>query len=338
MSQVDHFFYTNDDDEIEEQYWEKKEAIRRNSPTAETAITIQSVSSNLIKQQPEIQVRLRKTNQIIIEQSKDAVLHLLKAKLLYDEYSENVPQQDARYRHYANNLQRIVVKDDTLTRQYFGETGNVKYHHILLPQHLLQELIQPLHGIAHKHPGKSKMLQEIRHRYYYPNMAKHAKRWVEGCEQCAKDNKVPNATITPELLILPEWDPGPEDAMQIDLLPNLPPSGGHEIVFTAIDVISQYLFAYPHTNASAINVAKVIIDIMTKHAYLPTMFITDKGTAFTSTIIAEITQTLGITLKCATTSIQRQRGSWSEHMRLSRRIPRWHVGNIADKGLNIYRL
>ena len=47
--------------------------------------------------------------------------------------------------------------------------------------------------------------------------------------------------------------------------------------------------------------AKALIDIMTKHAYLPTTLITDKGTAFTSTIIAEVTQILGITLKCATT-------------------------------------
>ena len=145
------------------------------------------------------------------------------------------------------------------------------------------------------------MLQEIRQRYYYPSMAKHVKKWVEGCEQCARDKRVPNATITPELLNLPEWDLGPEDAMQIDLLPNLPPSGGYENVLTAIDVFSRYLFAYPLTDASAINVAKALIDIMTKHAYLPTTLITDKGTAFTSTIIAEVTQILGITLKCATT-------------------------------------
>ena len=244
---------------------------------------------------------MRKTNQIIIEKSKDAILQQLKAKLLHEEYSENLLHQDARYRHYANNLERIVLKDEILTRQYFDETGNVKYHQILLPQHLLQELLQSLHGTAHKHPGISKMLQETRQRYYFPNMAKHVKKWVEGCEECARDKRVPNATITPELLNLPEWDLGPEDAMQIDLLPNLPPSGGCENVLTAIDVFSRYQFAYPLTDASAINVAKGIIDIMTKHAYLPTTLITDKGTAFTSTIIAEVTQTLGITLKCATT-------------------------------------
>ena len=104
---------------------------------------------------------MRKTNQIIIEQSKDAVLQQLKAKLLHEEYSENLLHQDARYRHYANNLERIVLKDEILTRQYFDETGNVKYHQILLPQHLLQELLQSRHGTAHKHPGISKCCRKF---------------------------------------------------------------------------------------------------------------------------------------------------------------------------------
>ena len=45
------------------------------------------------------------------------------------------------------------------------------------------------------------------------------------------------------MLNLPEWDLGPDDAMQIDLLPNLPPSGGYENIITAMDVFSIYLFA-----------------------------------------------------------------------------------------------
>ena len=225
VSQEEQIFYTNNDDETEEQYWARKEAIGNNPAIDKPTVTIQTLSTNLVKQHPYIQVRLRKTNQIIVEQSKDAVLQQLRAKLLHEKYSENLLQQDARYRHYTNNLERIVLKDEILTRQYFDETGNVKYHQILLPQHLLQELFHSLHGTAHKHPGISKMLQEIRQRYYYPNMAKHVKKWVEGCEECARDKRVPNVTITPELLNLPEWDLGPEDAMQIDLLPNLPPSG-----------------------------------------------------------------------------------------------------------------
>ena len=80
--------------------------------------------------------------------------------------------------------------------------------------------------------------------YYYPSMGKHVKNWVERFQQCAKYKRVPNATITLELLNLLQWDLGPEDARQIDLLLNLPPSGGFENVLSAIDVFSHYLLAY----------------------------------------------------------------------------------------------
>ena len=40
---------------------------------------------------------------------------------------------------------------------------------------------------------------------------------------------------------------------------------------------------------------------MTKHAYLPTTLISDKGTAFKSHVIEQVASVLGITLKHATT-------------------------------------
>ena len=89
--------------------------------------------------------------------------------------------------------------------------------------------------------------------------------------------------------------------MEIDLVPRLPPSGGNENIVTAIDVFSRYLFAYPTSNQDAKTVAQVLINIMTKHAYLPTTLISDKGTAFTSNVIKEVAGVLGITLKNATT-------------------------------------
>ena len=55
------------------------------------------------------------------------------------------------------------------------------------------------------------------------------------------------------------------------------------------------------SNQDAKTVGKVVIDIMTKHAYLPTTLISDKGTAFTSTVIKEMAGVLGITLKHAIT-------------------------------------
>ena len=116
---------------------------------------------------------------------------------------------------------------------------------------------------------------EIRQKYYFPSIAICVRSWVRGCEISIQDKRINNTRITPELIHIPEWDIGPEDLMQIDLLPEFPPSGGYENIITAIDVFSRYAFAYPVSNPTAVNIAKVIIDIMTRHAYLPTLNITD---------------------------------------------------------------
>ena len=298
----DQIFFTDEDEETEEQIWQRKKDARSHPTNQVPDISFEklSVHQGISSQQTTSQRLLNRTT-LAIEQQNDVILHHLRLKLQKEIYSETILQQDPRYRHYCSQIDRLSVQDDIVIRDYYDETGNVQYRQALLPKHLVSELLQSLHGSANKHPGISKMLYEIRQKYYYPGIAKIVKKWVLGCETCIKNKRTTNPSITPELLNLPEWDLGPEDALQIDLLPNLPPSGGYENIITALDVFSRYLFAYPVTDASASSTAKVIIDIMTRHAYLPTTLITDKGTAFTSRLVDEVAKILGIQIKCATT-------------------------------------
>ena len=302
VTEEDQIFYTDDNEETEEQIWQRKKDARSNPTNQLPDITLGKLSAHttVFSHQTTLQ-RLSNPTTMAIEQQNDVVLHQLRLKLQKEEYSETILQQDSRYRHYCSQIDRLSVQDDVVLRDYYDETGSVQYRQALLPKHLVSELLQSLHGTAHKHPGISKKLYEIRQKYYYPGIAKIVKKWVQGCETCIKDKRIKNPSITPELLNLPEWDLGPEDALQIDLLPNLPPSGGYENVITALDVFSRYLFAYPVADASASTTAKVLIDIMTRHTYLPTTLITDKGTAFTSRLVDEVTKILGIQIKCATT-------------------------------------
>ena len=302
VTEEDQIFYTDDNEETEEQIWQRKKDARSNPTNQLPDITLGKLSAHttVFSHQTTLQ-RLSNPTTMAIEQQNDVVLHQLRLKLQKEEYSETILQQDSRYRHYCSQIDRLSVQDDVVLRDYYDETGSVQYRQALLPKHLVSELLQSLHGTAHKHPGISKMLYDIRQKYYYPGIAKIVKKWVQGCETCIKDKRIKNPSITPELLNLPEWDLGPEDALQIDLLPNLPPSGGYENVITALDVFSRYLFAYPVADASASTTAKVLIDIMTRHAYLPTTLITDKGAAFTSRLVDEVTKILGIQIKCATT-------------------------------------
>ena len=104
-----------------------------------------------------------------------------------------------------------------------------------------------------------------------------------------------------ELLNCPEWDLGPEDVLQIDILPNLPPSGRSDNIITAIAVFSRYFFAYPSTRITAPTVARVIMDILCKHAYLPTTIITDKSIQFNSQVTREVAVVLGVEPKPGST-------------------------------------
>ena len=69
---------------------------------------------------------------------------------------------------------------------------------------------------------------------------------------------------------------------------------------------------------------------MTKYSGSPATHVTDKGTAFTSTIIAGIAQFLGITLKCATT----------KHSQTAVKLERTHASlqtNLKKRASEIYR-
>ena len=69
---------------------------------------------------------------------------------------------------------------------------------------------------------------------------------------------------------------------------------------TAMDVFSRYLFACPTSNQDVKAIAKVIINNMIKHAYLPKTLSSDKSRAFMSHVINEVADALGFTLKHAT--------------------------------------
>ena len=89
--------------------------------------------------------------------------------------------------------------------------------------------------------------------------------------------------------------------MQIALVAELLPCGGYENLVTVMDVFSCYFFAYPVANQYAKTIAENIINILTKHAYLPTTLICDKRSAFVSQVIKEVAYVHGITLQPAIT-------------------------------------
>ena len=100
-------------------------------------------------------------------------------------------------------MDRLSVTDEIITREYFDETESVKYNQVLLPKHLVPELLESFQGKDNKHPGLSKMLIEIRQNYYHPGIAKIVKKRVQGCKIYMKDKKFQTHSSLLNCLICP---------------------------------------------------------------------------------------------------------------------------------------
>ena len=83
---------------------------------------------------------------------------------------------------------------------------------------------------------------------------------------CISESRIHRKFTRPRLLIPNERFTATEDAKQIDLVPELPPSSGYEITVTAMEVFSRYLFDYPTSKQNPKTIAKLGSIIMTKYA------------------------------------------------------------------------
>ena len=90
-------------------------------------------------------------------------------------------------------------------------------------------------------------------------MAQLIKMWVMSCEQGIKESQTNHRFTRPPLQNPSEHITITEDAMQTDLVPELPPSAGYENIVTAMDVSSSYSFAYPTFNNDAKNNCQIHI-------------------------------------------------------------------------------
>ena len=151
------------------------------------------------------------------------------------------------------------------------------------------------------------------------------------CVSNASENHESITDSSPPLQKLTEQITGPEDAMLVDLVPEIPPSGGYHYIMRAIDVFSTYLFAFPTSSQDGKKVARV--NTKSKHWYLPPTTISDEGSVFLSQAIKEVAHVLGITLHYATTKhaqsiglLKRTDASLKKALKIAtgERRSRWH--------------
>ena len=167
------FFLSDETIEIEEEILLQKEQARqaaRDEVTTKIKMALQQTTPIPINKTSYTFGAIKEDARIRVEQISDLVFKTIKKKLICED--KHLLQTDPTAKRLLVHENRLIVKDGILMRKYCGECGQVTHHQILIPEHLITELLKAIQGQMGKQPGITKMIQECRSKYYYPGLEK----------------------------------------------------------------------------------------------------------------------------------------------------------------------
>ncbi|CAF1098166.1 unnamed protein product [Rotaria sp. Silwood1] len=197
---------------------------------------------------------------------------------------------------HPNNYPSFVVENGVLYKLIEIHPSRTKKKIPWVPQSMIKDLLYS----AHMHPtaahyGSDRTYYKLKNIYYWPNMLKDVKQYVQQCLLCSKYNipryKPPGLLETPEppneifdLIGIDFWGPTRETT-----------NNGNRYIITCTDHLSKFVIAKAIPTASANEAAKFIVeDIIFKYGHVPKHILTDQGSHFHNNLIQAITKDIGI--------------------------------------------
>lgn len=186
----------------------------------------------------------------------------------------------------------------------------------------INNIIKEFHDnpILGGHPGRKRLLDKIKTKYFWKKMSKDVSNYVKSCHSC-KINKPINKSV--ENMII---TPTPQKAFDIVLIDTIGPmirsDNGNEYALTLICDLTKYLVSIPIPNKSAKVVAKAIFEnFILLYGPMKTV-LTDMGSEYMNQVFKEILELLKIQYKSSTAyhhqtlgTIERSHRTFNEYLR-----------------------
>ena len=247
------------------------EEIGQDSPTAEIIAT---PGSDVITRE-----------RILVEQGQDPFLQ----KLLAEAVTEaEATQSPTCFYKKGGILMRKFRPVDAPADQEWRTT-----HQVVIPPPLRQQILEIAHEKMGGHMGVRKTYARVLEHFYWPKLMADVALFCRTCHECQIAGKsgrpIPPAPLQP----IPAVGE-PFDKLVIDCVGPLPKSRrGHQYLLTVVDAATRYPEAFPLRKIDGTTIAQVLTKFFCRVG-LPTHIHTDRGTNFTSKVIQQVLETLGV--------------------------------------------
>ncbi len=145
------------------------------------------------------------------------------------------------------------------------------------------------------HPGANNTLSLLQERFWWPNMARDVRRFVQGCPDCAI-SKSPRHLPSGKLLPLPVPN-RPWSHLGVDFITDLPPSGGNACILVIIDRFSKFCRLLPLKGLpTAMETAEMLFNSIFRTYGIPEDIVSDRGPQFISRFWHAFFNLLGVTV------------------------------------------
>ena len=207
---------------------------------------------------------------------------------------------------------RLVRKNGLLYRKYTAPGEREQVLQFITPKAYRNKALNGCHQEA-GHQGQIRTNSLLKDRFWWPGMTKDVKTTMEACGRCIRQrNAAQTAPLRPILVN------GPFELLHVDFTSvevtqqqNIQPRTVNVLVFT--DHFTRHTSAFVTPDQTAKTAAKFLWECIITTYGAPAQIISDQGRAFTSNLLRELCELLGIR-KIQTTAYHPQSNGQCERM------------------------
>ena len=204
----------------------------------------------------------------------------------------------------------------------------------MVPSRLVTATLR-MHHEGYGHMGTNRMLETIRLRYFWPNMAEDIADHTGKCINCKLRKTYQRK---PKVPIMKYDDTArPLDRVHVDLTGPLPLSKlKNRYIMVVKDYLTKYVWLIPLKTKTAMEVAEAFVGEFICHAGVPGRLVSDRGNEFVNQLLVNISRVMGINRVSTTPYNPRADGFVENHNKTLKDQLFHFVDNLKQDDWDVY--